>query len=146
MISLTRSIREEAIDCFYRSKLPRSLAIADLGCSSGPNTFFVTSELIKAVEKLCGELNLQSPEYHILLNDLPSNDFNSIFKSLKSFKDKLSNEMVTDGVGASYFTGVPGSFYGRLFPSKSLHFVHSSYSLHWLSQVFFCSWLRVYLC
>ncbi|XP_047268214.1 S-adenosyl-L-methionine:benzoic acid/salicylic acid carboxyl methyltransferase 1-like [Capsicum annuum] len=28
-----------------------------------------------------------------------------------------------------------GSFYTRLFPSKSLHFGHSSYSLHWLSQV-----------
>ncbi|XP_019241122.1 PREDICTED: salicylate carboxymethyltransferase-like isoform X2 [Nicotiana attenuata] len=31
--------------------------------------------------------------------------------------------------------GVAGSFYNRLFPSKSIHFVHSSYSLHWLSQV-----------
>ncbi|XP_025886537.1 S-adenosyl-L-methionine:benzoic acid/salicylic acid carboxyl methyltransferase 2-like isoform X2 [Solanum lycopersicum] len=31
--------------------------------------------------------------------------------------------------------GVAGSFYTRLFPSNSLHFVHSSYSLHWLSQV-----------
>ncbi|CAN1805461.1 Salicylate carboxymethyltransferase, partial [Linum perenne] len=30
--------------------------------------------------------------------------------------------------------GVPGSFYGRLFPEGSLHLVHSSYSLHWLSQ------------
>ncbi|KAK4781102.1 hypothetical protein SAY87_017208 [Trapa incisa] len=28
-----------------------------------------------------------------------------------------------------------GSFYGRLFPKKSLHFVHSSSSLHWLSEV-----------
>ncbi|XP_031372509.1 benzoate carboxyl methyltransferase-like, partial [Punica granatum] len=27
------------------------------------------------------------------------------------------------------------SFYGRLFPSRSLHFVHSSYSVHWLSQI-----------
>ncbi|KAK4738396.1 hypothetical protein R3W88_002093 [Solanum pinnatisectum] len=30
---------------------------------------------------------------------------------------------------------VAGSFYTRLFPSKRLHFVHSSYSLHWLSKV-----------
>ncbi|KAK2640004.1 hypothetical protein Ddye_027799 [Dipteronia dyeriana] len=27
------------------------------------------------------------------------------------------------------------SFYERLFPSRSLHFIHSSYSLHWLSNV-----------
>ncbi|KAJ0619761.1 putative methyltransferase [Helianthus annuus] len=30
---------------------------------------------------------------------------------------------------------VPGSFYGRLFPDESLHLIHSSYSVHWLSQV-----------
>ncbi|KAI7980715.1 Benzoate carboxyl methyltransferase, partial [Camellia lanceoleosa] len=36
---------------------------------------------------------------------------------------------------ACFRSGVPGSFYRRLFPRKSLHFVHSSYSVHWLSQV-----------
>ncbi|KAI3989204.1 hypothetical protein MKX01_033240 [Papaver californicum] len=30
---------------------------------------------------------------------------------------------------------MPGTFYRRLFPSESIHFVHSSYSVHWLSQV-----------
>ncbi|XP_071939941.1 probable caffeine synthase MTL2 [Coffea arabica] len=30
---------------------------------------------------------------------------------------------------------MPGSFYGRPFPDNSMHFIHSSYSLHWLSQV-----------
>ncbi|GFZ21296.1 S-adenosyl-L-methionine-dependent methyltransferases superfamily protein [Actinidia rufa] len=35
-----------------------------------------------------------------------------------------------------YFAaGVPGSFHGRLFPKSSLHFVHSSCALHWLSRV-----------
>ncbi|GMN29906.1 hypothetical protein TIFTF001_050633 [Ficus carica] len=28
-----------------------------------------------------------------------------------------------------------GSFYGRLFPTISMHIIHSSYSLHWLSRV-----------
>ena len=31
--------------------------------------------------------------------------------------------------------GVPGSFYDRLFPENSLHIVHSSFALHWLSEV-----------
>ncbi|CAI0447371.1 unnamed protein product [Linum tenue] len=31
--------------------------------------------------------------------------------------------------------GVPGSFYDRLFLTDSLHFIHSSYSLHWRSRV-----------
>ncbi|CAN0861660.1 Salicylate carboxymethyltransferase [Linum grandiflorum] len=34
-----------------------------------------------------------------------------------------------------FINGVPGTFYGRLFPLNSIHFVHSSYSLQWLSQV-----------
>ncbi|KAJ1411043.1 SAM dependent carboxyl methyltransferase, partial [Sesbania bispinosa] len=133
VISLTKPIREEAITSLYCSTFPRSLAIADLGCSSGPNTLFVVSEIIKAVEKLCQELKLKSPEYKVFLNDLPGNDFNNIFKSLDSFKEKLLDEMKS-GIGPCYFSGVPGSFYGRVFPNQSLHFVHSSYSLQWLSK------------
>jgi len=133
-ISLSKPIREEAITSLYSSTLPRSLAIADLGCSSGPNTLFVVSELIKTVEKLCQKLNHKSPEYKVFLNDLPGNDFNSIFTSLDSFKEKLQNEM-EGGIGPCYFSGVPGSFYDRVFPDQSLHFVHSSYSLQWLSKV-----------
>lgn len=35
-----------------------------------------------------------------------------------------------------YFAaGVPGSFYGRLFPKSTLNFVYSGYCLHWLSKV-----------
>ncbi|ESW28066.1 hypothetical protein PHAVU_003G256000 [Phaseolus vulgaris] len=133
-ISLSKAIREEAITSFYSSRLPRSLAIADLGCSSGPNTFFAVSELIKTVEKLCRKLNHKSPEYKVFFNDLPGNDFNNIFKYLDTFKQKLCDEMET-GIGPCYFSGVPGSFYGRVFPDQSLHFVHSSYSLQWLSKV-----------
>ncbi|KAI4327641.1 hypothetical protein L6164_020078 [Bauhinia variegata] len=134
VVSLTKPIREEAISYLYRSTLPRSIAIADLGCSSGPNTLSVVTEVIKSIEKLCQELNHQSPEYQVFLNDLPGNDFNNIFESLDSFRVKLRNE-TKDGIGPCFFSGVPGSFYGRLFPRKSLHFVHASYSLHWLSQV-----------
>ncbi|XP_028801761.1 salicylate carboxymethyltransferase-like [Neltuma alba] len=132
-VSLTKPIRDEAIQCFYRETFPRSLAIAELGCSSGPNTFFVTCELIETVEKLCRDLNHRSPEYTIFLNDLPSNDFNNIFKSIESFKQKLRG--VAGGFGPCYIAGVPGSFYGRIFPTNSLHFVHSSYGLQWMSQV-----------
>ncbi|MED6181197.1 S-adenosyl-L-methionine:benzoic acid/salicylic acid carboxyl methyltransferase 3 [Stylosanthes scabra] len=136
VICLTKSIREEAIRKVYCSKTPRSLVIADLGCSSGPNTFLVVSEVIMAVEKLCRELKHddESPEYQVLMNDLPGNDFNSIFMSLDLFLEQLSRE-VEGGIGPCYVSGVPGSFYGRIFPTNTLHFVHSSYSLMWLSQV-----------
>ena len=134
MLSLTKSIREEAIISLYCSAYPNSLAIADLGCSSGPNTLLVVSEFIKVVEKLCRESNHESPEYKVFLNDLPGNDFNNIFRSLDSFKRRLRGEIETE-IDQCYISGVPGSFYGRIFPNQSLHFVHSSYSLMWLSKV-----------
>ncbi|XP_054813537.1 S-adenosyl-L-methionine:benzoic acid/salicylic acid carboxyl methyltransferase 1-like [Prosopis cineraria] len=133
-ITLTKPIREEAITCFYKERLPRTLAIADLGCSSGPNALFVTGELIQNVEKLRRDLNHESPEYIIFLNDLPANDFNNIFKSLECFKQNLSRRVI-GGIDQCYITGVPGSFYGRILPTNSLDFVHSSNSLHWISQV-----------
>ena len=144
MICLTKPIREEAITSLYCNTVPRSLAVADLGCSSGPNTLLVVSEFIKIVEKLCRELNHKSPEYKVFLNDLPGNDFNNIFKSLDSFKEKLCDEMES-GIGPCYFSGVPGSFYGRVFPNQSLHFVHSSYSLHWLSKVHTHTHTHIYI-
>ncbi|CAJ2663427.1 unnamed protein product [Trifolium pratense] len=135
VISLTKSIREEAITSLFSETLPRSIAIADLGCSCGPNTLSVLSEIIIFVEKFCQELNCSSTEYKIFFNDLSGNDFNSVFKSLDNFKVKLLDEIIKTEMGPCYFFGVPGSFYGRIFPGRSLDFVHSSYSLHWLSKV-----------
>ncbi|OAY60783.1 S-adenosyl-L-methionine:benzoic acid/salicylic acid carboxyl methyltransferase 2 [Manihot esculenta] len=134
VISMTRPITEEAMTNLYCSTFPKTLVIADLGCSSGPNTLFAVSELIKVVDKLCVKLGHQSPEYQVMLNDLPGNDFNTIFRSLPEFEEQMKKRLKA-GKGPFYFTGVPGSFYNRLFLSNSLHFVHSSYSLHWLSQV-----------
>ncbi|KAL1073039.1 hypothetical protein V6Z11_D11G193900 [Gossypium hirsutum] len=54
--------------------------------------------------------------------------------SLPAFQEKLQQENGPK-FGPFFTAGVPGSFYGRLFPSKTLHIVHSSSSIHWLSQV-----------
>jgi salicylate 1-O-methyltransferase len=133
-ISLTREMRDEAIKNLYCKTFPKRLGIADLGCSSGPNTLFVISEVIKLVEKLCQEHNQESPEYQVFMNDLQGNDFNNIFRLLDRFTEKLNDE-VEGGIGQIFFYGAPGSFYGRIFPTKTMHFIHSSYSLQWLSQV-----------
>lgn len=49
-------------------------------------------------------------------------NFNTLFKSLPPNRNY-------------YVAGMPGSFHGRLFPTDSLHIVHTSYALQWLSQV-----------
>ncbi|XP_019166103.1 PREDICTED: salicylate carboxymethyltransferase-like [Ipomoea nil] len=137
VILVTKPITDRAITSLYTSlNNPKTISIADLGCSSGPNTFLAVSNLVKAVDSARKKLQRrQSPEFQIYLNDLPTNDFNTIFKSLLPKHEEGFRREIGEGCGLCFFNGVPGSFYGRLFPSNTLHFVHSSSSLHWLSQV-----------
>ncbi|EEF33156.1 S-adenosyl-L-methionine:salicylic acid carboxyl methyltransferase, putative [Ricinus communis] len=115
VIFTAKPIIEKAVTNLCCSSFPESIAIADFGCSSGPNTLFAVSEIIKAVETNYRKLGHQSPEYHVFLNDLPSNDFNTIFKSLPSFQEKLKEQ----SIWPCFFYGVPGSFHGRLLPHNS---------------------------
>ncbi|CAK9320685.1 unnamed protein product [Citrullus colocynthis] len=130
-ISMAWPIIKEAIEDFCNENIPTTLTMVDLGCSSGPNTLMIVSKLIEQFHK---NLHNKPLQFQIFFNDLPANDFNAIFRSLPNFLEDLKNQIGTD-FGNCFFNGVPGSFYGRLFPNKSLHFVHSSYTLHWLSQV-----------
>ncbi|KAJ0014845.1 hypothetical protein Pint_20366 [Pistacia integerrima] len=77
--------------------------------------------------------NHKLPSFQVFLNDLPGSDFNTVFRSLPSFCKKLEEEKGSK-FKPCFIAGVPGSFYGRLFHNKSLHFVHSSYALMWLSE------------
>ncbi|CAH8379485.1 unnamed protein product [Eruca vesicaria subsp. sativa] len=108
---------------------PECIKLADLGCSSGQNTFMVMSDIVNTINALCEERNKNPPEIDCCLNDLPGNDFNTTFKFITFFKDMLTSKI------PCFVSGVPGSFYTRLFPRKSLHFIHSNYSLHYLSKV-----------
>ncbi|MFX6572950.1 class I SAM-dependent methyltransferase, partial [Acinetobacter baumannii] len=99
--------------------------MVDLGCASGPNTFLVMSHIMDTIEDLCKQKSINYlPEFEVFLNDLPGNDFNNLFKLLPNYES-----------GNCFVYGLPGSFYGRLFPRNSIHFAYSSYSIHWLYQV-----------
>ncbi|KAF3495833.1 hypothetical protein DY000_02054494 [Brassica cretica] len=133
----TKHITLETVQQLYKETRPKSLKIADLGCSSGPNTLSTIRDIIKAV-KFAHHLEIPNqplPEFSILLNDLPSNDFNSIFKSLPDFHTKLKRDTNYGDCPSVFIAANPGSFYGRLFPEKTIHFIYSSFSLHWLSKV-----------
>ncbi|XP_050209325.1 loganic acid O-methyltransferase-like isoform X2 [Mercurialis annua] len=98
--------------------------IVDLGCSTGPNTFFAVKNIIETVAKKY-ETHFQNPqliEFQVFFNDFNGNDFNILFKTLPSYQNYFS-------------AGVPGSFYARLFPKSTIHLAHSSNSLHWLSKI-----------
>ncbi|XP_042478020.1 loganic acid O-methyltransferase-like isoform X2 [Macadamia integrifolia] len=101
-----------------------ALCIADLGCSVGPNTFIAMQNIVEAIKLKYGSegLSSQIPDFQVFFQDHVSNDFNTLFASLPPDRPYFA-------------TGVPGSFHGRLFPKASLHLVHSSIALHWLSMV-----------
>ena len=107
-----------------------SLRIADLGCATGYNTLATIDMVVEALReryiKECGV----DPEFEAFFSDLPSNDFNSLFRSLSS-----NNTLSKNKPNRYYPAGVPGSFYTRLFPKGKLHVAVSLSALHWLSQV-----------
>lgn len=143
IISTAKPVTEEAILDIFNNVLPESVGIADLGCSSGPNTLLVVSEILDVIYAKWQQLGRPcSPEFRVYLNDLIGNDFNNVFGSLPAFYNRLKEEKGSE-FGPCFISGVPGSFYGRVFPSKSLHFVHSSSSLHWLSQV--CLYFLIFI-
>lgn len=129
--------------CRLRNSSADCIKVADLGCSSGPNTLKQVEEIITCIDKaypLDLESNLHHhhkfPSVQVFLNDLEGNDFNTVFKSLpafynelRKFKDRRYSE------SSCFIAAMPGSFHRRLFPNNSIHFATANYSLHWLSQV-----------
>ncbi|KAI4297087.1 hypothetical protein L6164_036995 [Bauhinia variegata] len=123
---------EESLTRLCSSILPSCFKLADLGCSSGPNTLAAASDIINIIAHA---VSYNPTSFQIFLNDLPGNDFNTIFKFLlPGFYKKLNREK-GERFEPCFIVGVPGTFHGRLFPSDSMHFFHSLYALHWLSQV-----------
>ncbi|KAJ3698732.1 hypothetical protein LUZ61_002437 [Rhynchospora tenuis] len=111
------------------------LVFADLGCSTGANAFVTHSRVMGTISTTCKKLDRPMPEIQLLLNDLPGNDFNTLLGPvLSSYKERISESMRENGM-SFYTAAVPGSFYMRLFPKRSVHFIYSCASLHWLSQV-----------
>ncbi|KAG5552092.1 hypothetical protein RHGRI_010247 [Rhododendron griersonianum] len=105
--------------------------IADLGCSTGPNTFIAVQNIIDAImlkyqfptqQTHNNPTKNTAPEFHVFFNDHVDNDFNTLFKNLPA--SRLYSA-----------AGVPGSFYNPLFPAASLHVAHCSYALQWLSRI-----------
>ncbi|KAF8779248.1 hypothetical protein HU200_002928 [Digitaria exilis] len=128
---------EEAVTelCCNSTNLPKSMMIADLGCSCGPSALNLISVAVDAIHRHCLQLQQAPPELGLLLNDLPSNDFNTAVKHLMAFQQKQNADKCERGSSPVVVASiVPGSFYGRLFTTGSMHLILSSNSLHWLSE------------
>ena len=139
IIAMVKPTLEETLEEVYLSLSPESLKMADLGCAAGPNTLLVVAQVMETILKTCQKLDrqLRNPSLQVFLNDLPGNDFNTLFRSLPGHGRNTLEELrnCSNKFGPCFFAGVPGSFYGRLFPNDSLHFFYSSYALMWISKV-----------
>ena len=112
-----------------------TMVAADLGCSSGPNTLLVISEVMSTVRAHVRD-NSGAMEVQFFLNDLPGNDFNLVFRSLEQLNGPVAAEEKAAAAAAPcYVAGLPGSMYTRIFPCQSVHLFHSSHCLIWRSKV-----------
>lgn len=126
---------ENAIRSSLSNDTCEVLNVADLGCGVGPTPVTLITMVIEIVNKICRELKLkddQIPQIQMYMNDLPSNDFNLLFRDIRELQPQKR-----DGLPSYFVMGTPGSFYNQLFPKNGLHLVHSNYALHWISQVCF---------
>nr|AFV60451.1 methyltransferase-like 2 [Coffea pseudozanguebariae] len=139
VLTKVKPVLEQCIRELLRANLPninKCIKVADLGCASGPNTLLTVRDIVQSIDKVRQEMKneLERPTIQVFLTDLFQNDFNSVFMLLPSFYRKLEKENGRK-IGSCLIAAMPGSFYSRLFPEESIHFLHSCYSLHWLSQV-----------
>ncbi|KAL8479686.1 hypothetical protein ACS0TY_026563 [Phlomoides rotata] len=110
-------MEEEILTKFNIKDLEKNgVFIADFGCSTGHNSFPAMQIINEAISH-----KYESAEFHVIFNDVATNDFNTLLTSLPPNR--------------SYHAAVvPGDFHTRLLPKSSLHFAYSSWSLHWMSQ------------
>jgi hypothetical protein len=135
-----KPVLEEATRAAYSALLPQTMVVADLGCSSGPNTLRFISEVIGIIARHCKEHDRRHdyPQLQFFLNDLPGNDFNNLFLLIQQFNKSMARNHKGEAAEAlppCYISGLSGSFYTRIFPSESVHLFHSLFSVHWHSQV-----------
>lgn len=129
---------EETLDMVHLSSPEVPFQVVDLGCSSGNNTIYIIDVIIKHMMKRHESSGLDPPEFSAFFSDLPSNDFNTLFQllpPLANYGGSMEECLAASGHRNYFAAGVPGSFYRRLFPARSIDVFHSAFSLHWLSQV-----------
>lgn len=123
-------LRETTLDKLQLKKNHLIMA-ADLGYSCGQNILIVADLIVQHMAELYRSRNHPPPEFCFYFNDLPKNDFNTLFRILPEHSRRNGSQR------QRYFgAGVPGSFYDRLFPERFIEVFTSTFSLHWLSQVY----------
>jgi gibberellin A4 carboxyl methyltransferase len=102
----------------------KPITVLDLGSSEGRNATLAMATVVEAVRRRRPNQPIQ-----IFYSDLPSNNFNGLFRNLQEASRAGSPQAEV----YSFATG--GSFYGQLVPSGTVHFATTFTSLLWLDQL-----------
>ncbi|OQK18746.1 cyclopropane-fatty-acyl-phospholipid synthase [Methyloprofundus sedimenti] len=114
---------EEAIaDLPILSDSQESLGILDIGSSEGGNAIYAMNRLISGLR--C----ISSLPIGVFFNDLPTNDFNHLFKNL--YPD---GEAALSGTNI-FPSAIGGTAYGRIVPPQSLHIATTFNTIGWLEK------------
>lgn len=98
--------------------------VADYGSSEGRNSLAPLRAVVETVRRRAGE----GVPIAIVHNDVPGNDFASLFTLLDTSPDSYLR------VGSNLFPYASGrSFYHRVFPANQVCLGWSAGSIHWLS-------------
>ncbi|KAA3481254.1 salicylate/benzoate carboxyl methyltransferase-like [Gossypium australe] len=128
-----RPIIEESSTLKFSNTVPTYMKVADLGRFSGPNTFMTISHIIDTVHGIFQQEHLKLPKFKVLLNDLPENDFNAVFKSVPGFFERLKKEKRDIMQKRCFTRGVAGSFYHRMRSPVGWRTIRGTYI--WQDQV-----------
>jgi len=85
-----RPVLEKVVTDVCAAVCPRTMVVADLGCSSGPNALRFVSDVIRVTGDCCRRSRRDPPELQFFLNDMPGNDFNSLFRSFARRSKKMA--------------------------------------------------------
>ena len=145
-IDLLKPILEQHIaelTIFHDRQAGSAVCMADFGCSTGANTLQYAEICSQTVQERCGVSASESgsweaPAVQYFFCDLPSNDFNTLFRQLEDWRNSRTahSGAADDGHMRNFYAAaLPGSFYRRLLPPRSLHIAISTFSVQWMSQV-----------
>ncbi|UJR19465.1 hypothetical protein I4U23_022596 [Adineta vaga] len=119
LIQSSISLIKKGIEYLHINESLSPIIIADFGSSHGMNSIYIMNIIINLIKEM---KNIKQESFLIIHNDLPTNNWNSLFHLLNQ-----QNQ--------SYFSLANGcSFYNRCLPSNCLTVAFSSASLHWLSK------------